>query len=178
MQGLVRTCRTEDSLAEAAQLLWEHDCECAPVVDATGRLAGMITDRDVCKAVYASGHHHGDTTVAEIMERDIATARPDESLTSVQMTMRQRGARRLPVVDDRGQLVGLIGYDDLCRWIVDGGAVLSLHDAATQLVATIAAIDRVRAKVGPGPLPPLRAPSSPGPSPAGAPSSTNGIAAG
>src|SRR6185436_15132014 len=57
MQGLVRTCRTEDSLAEAAQLLWEHDCECAPVVDATGRLAGMITDRDVCKAVYASGHH-------------------------------------------------------------------------------------------------------------------------
>jgi len=178
MQRFVRACHAEDSLAEAAHLLWEHDRECAPVVDAKGRLAAIITARDIYKAAHTNGH--GDVKVAQVMVCDIATARPDESLTSVQMTMRTRGVRRLPVVDGDGRLIGLISCEDLCRWIDDGGAILSLHDAASQLVATIAAIERARNRASdPGPLPPLLAPSaSPSrPAPAGAPTDTNGTAA-
>ena len=35
--------------------MWDHDCGCAPVVDGHGRLAGIITDRDICMAAYTQG---------------------------------------------------------------------------------------------------------------------------
>ena len=44
-------CRSEDSLATAATIMWEKDCGAIPILDAENRVAGMITDRDVCIAV-------------------------------------------------------------------------------------------------------------------------------
>ena len=53
MSRPVHCCRPEDTLACAAQLMWDHDCGCVPVVAADGTgLAGIITDRDICMCAY------------------------------------------------------------------------------------------------------------------------------
>jgi CBS domain-containing protein len=51
----VATCREDDSLDRAAQLMWDRDVGSVPVVDGEGRPLGMITDRDICMAAYTQG---------------------------------------------------------------------------------------------------------------------------
>ena len=46
----VVTCRPDTNLAVVAKLMWDRDCGFVPVIDAAGRVAGVITDRDICIA--------------------------------------------------------------------------------------------------------------------------------
>jgi predicted transcriptional regulator len=55
MHRPVVTCHVNDSLANAARLLWEQDCGALPVVDERGRVVAMITDRDICMVAYTQG---------------------------------------------------------------------------------------------------------------------------
>ena len=55
MTRQVRTCAPGDNLNTAANVMWENDCGSVPVVDATGRAVGMLTDRDVCMAAFFHG---------------------------------------------------------------------------------------------------------------------------
>jgi CBS-domain-containing membrane protein len=48
MATKVRTCFISDSLATAAQLMWDHDCGCVPVLNEQAQVVGMLTDRDIC----------------------------------------------------------------------------------------------------------------------------------
>jgi CBS domain-containing protein len=159
----VKCCSAGDSLAEAARLLWEHDCGCAPVVDGNGRLQGILTDRDICMAAYTTGRGLHELHVADIMARNIATARPQESLQQAEMIMRARGVRRLPVVNEQHRVVGMLSCNDLCRWVDDGGSNGSQHHDAVHLVGTLATVGRPRAAAKadtdaqgpPAPPPPL-----------------------
>jgi Transposase DDE domain/CBS domain len=60
----VRTCFTSDSLATAAQLMWDHDCGCVPVLNEHGRVVGMLTDRDICMAAFFQGMPIGEIKVS------------------------------------------------------------------------------------------------------------------
>jgi CBS-domain-containing membrane protein len=51
----VESCHPDDSLDRAAQLMWDNDCGCVPVVDEKQRVHGIITDRDICMSAYTSG---------------------------------------------------------------------------------------------------------------------------
>ena len=55
MTRSVAACNEEDTLNRAAQLMWEGDCGCIPVLDAGGDVRGILTDRDVCMAAYTQG---------------------------------------------------------------------------------------------------------------------------
>lgn len=55
MKHKVRTCRPDDSLNEAAQIMWDEACGSVPVVDEHCRPVGFLTDRDICIAAYAQG---------------------------------------------------------------------------------------------------------------------------
>src|SRR5580765_5516446 len=140
----VKCCKVQDSLAEAARLLWEHDCGCVPVVDDDGHLLGMLTDRDICMAAYTSGRVLHELKVADTMAWNIATTRPHESLREAEMVMRGRGVRRLPVLDDQRRVIGLLSCNDLCRWVDDGGSNGSQHHDAVHLVRTLATVGRPR----------------------------------
>lgn len=50
MKQPVLTCRSDDTLNHAAQIMWDHDCGAIPVVDQDGRLVGILTDRDIWMA--------------------------------------------------------------------------------------------------------------------------------
>ena len=51
----VATCRADEPVSRAAQIMWDHDCGCVPVVDDAGHIQGMITDRDICMAAFTQG---------------------------------------------------------------------------------------------------------------------------
>lgn len=140
----VTTCKTGDSLARAAKLLWDHDCGCVPVVGHLGRVLGMITDRDICMAALITGKSLAELRVRDAMARDIATMRASESTHEAEMVMRNRRVRRLPVLDDQNRLIGLLCCNDLVRWVDDGGANGTTAEDAVHLLRTLATVGRSR----------------------------------
>jgi CBS domain-containing protein len=115
MTADVKCCRPDDSLNSAAQLMWDFDCGCVPVVDDSGRPVAMLTDRDICMAAYTQGVKLTERTVASAMSSDIYTCRADDELTLVEEMMRQCRVRRLPVVDGEGRLAGIICLNDIAE---------------------------------------------------------------
>jgi CBS domain-containing protein len=111
----VRTVRMVDRLDAAARVMWEHDCGIVPVVDGNQAVVGVVTDRDVCMAGYTQGRPLGDITVTAVMARGVRTCRPDEPLHAALATMQQHQLHRLPVVDARGVVVGMLAMNDLIR---------------------------------------------------------------
>ena len=77
----VLTCSVSDRLNRAAQLMWESDCGCIPIVEEHGMLVGMLTDRDICMAAYTSGKPLSEISVTSAM----STAGPSPVPTSSPM---------------------------------------------------------------------------------------------
>lgn len=100
---------------EAARLMQREDTGVLPVVesDSSRRLLGVVTDRDLAIRVVAEGRD-GETRVSEVMSGDrLATARPEDSLDRVMETMSGEQVRRIPIVDERGALVGIVSQADI-----------------------------------------------------------------
>lgn len=107
-----KTCAPDDSLDVAARLLWDHDVGVVPVV-LDGRTVGVITDRDVCMAAYTQGRTLRELPVYLAMSKDVHVVRPDDDVVDALRLMRERQVRRLPVVDERGALRGILSATDL-----------------------------------------------------------------
>lgn len=115
MTAGVLVCSADDTLARAAQLMWDGDCGIVPVVDARYRLEGVITDRDVCMAAYTQGRALREMCVADIMSRAVHRCSADDSLARAIAIMAENRVRRLPVVNAEQQLVGVLSVADLAR---------------------------------------------------------------
>lgn len=74
---------------------------------------GMITDRDIVLAVVAHGVAPESLTAGDVMTHPLATCREDEELFDAIQTMRDRGVRRLPVLNASGGLAGMVAADDI-----------------------------------------------------------------
>ena len=74
---------------------------------------GIVTDRDLVIEVLATDVDLRTVTVGDVMSFDLTTAREDDDLSDTIKRMRARAVRRLPVVDARGVLVGIVSIDDL-----------------------------------------------------------------
>jgi CBS-domain-containing membrane protein len=95
--------------------MWENDCGVVPVVDGDGRVAGMITDRDVCMAAYTQGRTLGRIPVSDVMATQVHGVRETDSLEVVETLMRRERVRRVPVLDGDGRLKGILSLNDLAR---------------------------------------------------------------
>ncbi len=115
MNRNVKTCRSSDSLDRAAQLMWENDCGCVPIVDDEGRGMGMITDRDVCMAAYTQGGPLTHLRVGTAMARDLRSCRATDTIAEAESIMRAAQVRRLPVVDAESHVIGLLSLNDIAR---------------------------------------------------------------
>ena len=107
------TCRVDDTMHQAARILWDHDCGCAPVVDHESRVVGMITDRDICMAMYTQGRPLTVMKVASAMSTNVHAVRAKDSIAAAEQIMRKHKVRRLPVLDKQDHLVGLISLNDI-----------------------------------------------------------------
>ncbi len=113
MNREVKSCRPQDSLNRAAQIMWEEPCGAVPIVDEQSRPIGFLTDRDICMAAYTQGKPLEALRVGTAMAQKVVSCGADDDLDSAAELMRQHRTRRLPVVDRSGTLVGLLSLDDL-----------------------------------------------------------------
>lgn len=107
-------CTPDHSVQDAARLMQEHDCGCIPVVDDARRLVGVITDRDLACRCLAAGLGP-DTSVAEVMSLSPSCCAPDDDVQLVERIMEERQVRRVPVIDRRGECVGMVSQADVVR---------------------------------------------------------------
>jgi CBS domain-containing protein len=115
MSSQVISCGPDDSLNRAAQLMWEKDCGCLPVVDEEGEVIGIITDRDICMAAYTRGVSLRDASVASAMSHPVISCRAEDSISQVEQIMKEHRIRRIPVLDALDGLVGMVTLGDLAR---------------------------------------------------------------
>jgi CBS domain-containing protein len=114
MTSDIATCRPETNLAVVAKLMWDKDCGFVPVIDAAGKVAGVITDRDICIASATRRLLPDQITAAQAMRRPpIQTTQPDEAIEKALATMKQYQVRRLPVIAADGTLKGVISMNDI-----------------------------------------------------------------
>jgi len=115
-----RSVSPDTPVSEAAQLMKEEDVGLVPVVERVGgaetrgRLVGVVTDRDIAIRAVAEGRA-ADAHVSEIMSGGVKTCGPDDSVESAMELMGREQVRRLPIVDERGSLVGVVAQADLVR---------------------------------------------------------------
>lgn len=118
----VLTCTSQTSLAVAARLMREADYGTLPVVDAAGRLVGIITDRDVCLALADTGRKALNIAVREAMTSEVFSALLDDDVRGALAMMKRHRVRRLPVRDPFGRLKGMLSIEDLVlRGLENGG---------------------------------------------------------
>jgi CBS domain-containing protein len=164
MSSPARTCLAQDSLETAARLLWEHDCGILPVVDAKGRVAATITDRDICMGAYTRGSRLADLRVADSMSRRLVTCREDEDVEVAARTMVDNRIRRLPVVDASGSVRGVLSLNDLAR---RANADPALQRSAIKVLAAVSQPSPNRPAVAaPAPgatVPAVKDPNAPSP---------------
>lgn len=135
MSSPVETCQPTTDLAQVTHLMWDRDCGFMPVVDANGRVAGVITDRDICVATGTRRRLAEHIAAGQVMATDVAACLPDDSLDTALETMSTRQVRRLPVIDASGHLKGVIAMNDIVRVTGKKGG-----PSATAIVAALGRI--------------------------------------
>jgi CBS domain-containing protein len=139
------TCTPETSLAVAARLLGEADYGTLPVIDAHGRLVGIITDRDICLAVARTNRNALNVAVHEVMTPKVFSALVDDDVHAALAVMKKARVRRLPVHDTSGRLKGMLSIEDVVvrglerRGINTEEIVEALRAMCTRVPATEAA---------------------------------------
>jgi CBS domain-containing protein len=104
--------RPDAKLCEAAQKMADHDCGMLPVCDGD-RLVGAVTDRDLVIRGLAKGSDPLNTTVEEVMSRGICYCFEEDSLEDVARAMEEKQIRRIPVLNTKKRLVGIVSLGDL-----------------------------------------------------------------
>jgi CBS domain-containing protein len=122
MTSPARSCTPDATLVTAAQTLWDNDCGTLPVLDSEGRPVGMITDRDICMALARKNRFPGDIRVREVMSPHPFLCKPSDDIENALTTMARRRVRRLPVIDARGALVGIVSVNDVAAGAAAGRA--------------------------------------------------------
>jgi CBS domain-containing protein len=141
----VAVCRETDALAEVARQMERHDCGCLPVTAEDGRVVGVVTDRDICLAAGRKDEPLSALHVGDAMSKPARICGPDASLAEAEYVMREAQVRRLPVVDERGALVGILALADLAREAERERRLRHQEVSRPEIGATLAAICQPRA---------------------------------
>ncbi len=114
--------RAKDSALEAAQLMRTHHVGDVVVVEDRGGTRvpiGIVTDRDLVVEIMAAKLNPAAITAGDIMVPELAAVKENVGLFEAIEYMHAKGVRRLPVVDDKGGLIGILTLDDLLELLAD-----------------------------------------------------------
>jgi len=156
--------RSDDTVQKAAQVLLDHRISAAPVLDAAGRLAGMISEGDLMRRseigtekrrswwlhLLASPEFEARdfvkshaVRVADVMTRDVVTATEETSLEQVASLLEKHGVKRVPIVRD-GTVVGLVSRANLLQAFASEVARPSVEIGASDRTIRERIVDRIR----------------------------------
>lgn len=130
-------CSADDSLQKAASMMWTQDVGSLPVVDGSGRVRAMVTDRDILMHAGIRGGRLADLRVSGCMSGSVWSCGSNDTLAKAEKVMKEHQVHRLPVIDD-GELKGIVTLRDIARAVGD-------QKSGSQAVAqTYGAIARAR----------------------------------
>ncbi|HUP46098.1 MAG TPA: CBS domain-containing protein [Thermoanaerobaculia bacterium] len=101
-----------DSILQAARIMRDEDTGVVPVVDGK-KVIGVITDRDIVVRVIADGKDLNSVKINEVMTKQVRTVKEDQSVDDVLKLMGGSEIRRVPVVNQGNEIVGIISIGDL-----------------------------------------------------------------
>jgi CBS domain-containing protein len=140
MTNEVACVRPDASAADAARLMWNHDCGIVPVIDGHSTVRGVVTDRDLCMAAFTRDQQLSGIPVGTVMSRRLFTCGPDDGIDAAERTMSSAKVRRLPVVDGAGGLVGMLSLADIARARSQPGLARLTEHVLGDVADTLAAI--------------------------------------
>jgi CBS domain-containing protein len=129
MKTNIRTASPDETLRQAAEKMALANVGFLPVRDATGRVIGTITDRDIVVRGVAAGSPSELGRVGDVMSRQVLACRADDPPTVAEDLMAQNQVSRLVVLDDEGRLAGVISLSDLVE-----------HEPARRVARTLRAL--------------------------------------
>jgi CBS domain-containing protein len=108
-------CVPSDSAQRAATIMRHEHAGIVPVIDneQSRRIVGVVTDRDLCMNVVAEGRDARTVPVEQCMTTTVVTASPNDSVEKVTELMRENQIRRIPVVNEQGDLLGIVALADV-----------------------------------------------------------------
>jgi CBS domain-containing protein len=106
--------RPDDALEAIARLLSEHRIGAVLVRDAAGSVLGILSERDIVRAIAAHGASALSMTASAVMTREIVYGCPTDTVDKVLSTMTERRIRHLPVVHE-GKLIGFVSIGDVVK---------------------------------------------------------------
>jgi CBS domain-containing protein len=112
----VVTAQLTDTVAVAAQRMTSAAVGHLVVLDAATHPIAIITDRDLVTRGLARGLSAA-ATVADVMDCTLVTCGEDTEIEEILATLRRQAVRRLPILDARGCLLGIVTLDDIVVWI-------------------------------------------------------------
>ena len=127
------SCLPTDSAQRVASVMRERSIGSVPVVmdQASRKLVGLITDRDLCCSVVAGGLDPKTTTIEKFMSLNPVTCQESEDIEHCEHLMQEHQIRRIPVVDAKGGIIGIVAQADL-----------ALKDKSDRVSETVAAISK------------------------------------
>lgn len=117
------TVTRKDKIVEAAKIMAREDTGVVPVVDDGRKIVGLITDRDIVVRLVAEGRDASGATVSEAMSQSVRTVKEDTPISEVMELMSRAQVRRVPVVNNIDELVGIVSLADLATETASDGKV-------------------------------------------------------
>jgi CBS domain-containing protein len=127
------SCLPTDSAQRVARIMCERSIGSVPVVmdQASRKLVGLITDRDLCCSVVADGLDPKTTTIETFMSLNPVTCQESDDIEHCEHLMQEHQIRRIPIVDAKGGVIGIVAQADL-----------ALKDKSDRVSKTVAAISK------------------------------------
>jgi len=148
MTSRVFTIDEDQTLNEAARLMWEHDIGSVPVLGKDNRVSAILTDRDIAMASYFSGRPLADIPVSTAASAtELVCCRPDDEIKSVEKLMRENQVHRIPVTGDDAELVGIVSLNDIARAYAAGNKAVPAKNLSDTLAAICSSAGRKRVEV-------------------------------
>ncbi|MFZ1949438.1 MAG: CBS domain-containing protein [Pseudolabrys sp.] len=128
-----------DDLAAAAKLLTKHRIGALVVLGVDGRLAGILSERDIVRAMAESGSSTAlQLPVAQVMTRNVSTCDVNDSISSVMDRMTKGRFRHMPVLD-KDRLAGMISIGDVLKRHIE-----TIREHVHQLEVSLTEFDLMR----------------------------------
>jgi CBS domain-containing protein len=117
MQKNLFTVTEDDRVVDAAKIMAKKQISC--IITVKGKKpVGILTERDLIRRVIVEGKSAEKLLVKDVMSKPVVTIPPESDFVPAGELMKRKGVRRFPVVDDNGNLVGLVTQTDILEGII------------------------------------------------------------
>jgi CBS domain-containing protein len=122
MSKNVKCCKRRDTLAEVVSAMWENNCGIIPMVDKEGRVAGVITDRDIALALWRKDRAPSEVLAGELPTAKLHTCADTDDIDDALRIMQHARVRRVPVINADEKIVGILSMNDVALHAHRAGA--------------------------------------------------------